>query len=70
MPKRYPQDQRERAVRMDHLGEYDSVFAFCSAIRPKLSGSAAITTPPDVVRATISEIAREAGVSVLLFPRS
>jgi transposase-like protein len=39
MPKRYPQDQRERAVRMvlDHLGEYDSVFAACSAIGPKLN---------------------------------
>jgi hypothetical protein len=33
-----PQDQRERAVRMvlEHLGEYDSVFAACSAIGPKL----------------------------------
>jgi transposase-like protein len=39
MPKRYPQDQRERAVRMvlDHLSEYDSVFAACSAIGPKLN---------------------------------
>jgi hypothetical protein len=28
MPKRYPQDQRERAVRMvlDHLSEYDKGF--------------------------------------------
>jgi transposase len=39
MPKRFPQDQRERAVRMvlDHLGEYDSVFAACSAIGPRLN---------------------------------
>lgn len=39
MPKRYPQDQRERAVRMvlDHLGEYVSVFAARSAIGPKLN---------------------------------
>ncbi|MHA7294306.1 transposase [Arthrobacter sp. HLT1-21] len=39
MPKRYPQDQRQRAVRMvlDHLIEYDSVFAACSAIGPKLN---------------------------------
>jgi len=39
MPKRYPQDERERAARMvlDHLGEYDSVFAACSANGPKLN---------------------------------
>ncbi|MHA7277927.1 transposase [Arthrobacter sp. Hz1] len=39
MPKRYPQDQSQRAVRMvlDHLIEYDSVFAACSAIGPKLN---------------------------------
>ncbi len=38
MPKRYPPEQRERAVKMvlDHLDEYRSVHAACKAIGPKL----------------------------------
>ena len=38
MPKRYPAEQRERAVKMvlDHLDEYRSLHAACQAIGPKL----------------------------------
>lgn len=38
MPKRYPPEQRERAVRMvlDHLDEYRSVDSACQVIGPKL----------------------------------
>lgn len=38
MPKRYPPEQRERAVRMvlDHLDEYRSVYSVCQVIGPKL----------------------------------
>ncbi len=38
MPKHYPVEQRERAVKMvlDHLGEYRSVYAACVAIGPKV----------------------------------
>ena len=38
MPKRYPPEQRERAVRMvlDHLDEYRSVYSACQVIGPKL----------------------------------
>ena len=38
MPKRYPPEQRERAVKMvlDHLDEYRSVYSACQAIGPKL----------------------------------
>lgn len=38
MPKQYPKDQRERAVRMvlDHLDEYDTLWAACKVIGPKL----------------------------------
>ncbi|MFB9782849.1 hypothetical protein [Rhodococcus baikonurensis] len=38
MPKHYPPEQRERAVRMilDHLDEYRSVYSACQAIGPKL----------------------------------
>ena len=38
MPKRYPKDQRDRAVRMvlDRLDEYPSLYAACGAIAPKL----------------------------------
>lgn len=38
MPKRYPKDQRDRAVRMvlDRLDEYPSLYATCGAIAPKL----------------------------------
>lgn len=38
MAKHYPFEQRERAVRMvlDHLGEYRSVYAACTAIGPKV----------------------------------
>jgi len=38
MPKRYPNDQRERAVRMvmDRLGEYPSPWAAAQALGPKL----------------------------------
>ena len=34
MPKRYPKDQRDRAVRMvlDRLDEYPSLYAACGAI--------------------------------------
>ncbi|UPW06929.1 hypothetical protein M1C57_23875 (plasmid) [Rhodococcus pyridinivorans] len=40
MSKRYPAEQRERAVKMvlDHLDEYSSPFAACKAIAPKLGG--------------------------------
>ena len=38
MPKRYPKDQRHRAVRMvlDRLDEYPSLYAAREAIAPKL----------------------------------
>lgn len=38
MSKRYPPEQRERAVKMvlDHLREYNSVYGACKAIAPKL----------------------------------
>ena len=38
MPKLYPKDQRDRAVRMllDRLDYYPSMFAACNAIGPKL----------------------------------
>lgn len=38
MSKRYPAEQRERAVKMvlDHLDEYPSPYAACKAIAPKL----------------------------------
>lgn len=38
MPKQYPKQQRERAVRMvlDHLDEYDSPYLACKAIAPKV----------------------------------
>ncbi|MFI8664366.1 hypothetical protein ACIGKR_30550 [Rhodococcus qingshengii] len=38
MPKRYPPEQRERAVRMvlDHLYEYRSVYSACQVIGTKL----------------------------------
>lgn len=38
MPKKYPAEARDRAVRMviDRLSEYPSVFAACKALAPKL----------------------------------
>ena len=38
MPKQYPKDQRDRAVRMvvDHLDEYDSPYLACKAIAPRV----------------------------------
>jgi transposase len=38
MPKRYPAEQRNRAVKMvlDRLGEYASAYAACQALAPKL----------------------------------
>src|SRR3954463_1167583 len=38
MSKRYPPEQRARAVKMllDHLAEYRSVYAACQAIGPKV----------------------------------
>src|SRR4051812_20874917 len=38
MSKRYPPEQRARAVKMvlDHLDEYRSVYAACQAIGPKV----------------------------------
>jgi transposase-like protein len=38
MPKQYPKQQRDRAVRMvvDHLGEYDTAYLACKAIAPKV----------------------------------
>jgi len=38
MSKRYPPEQRARAVKMvlDHLDEYRSVYASCQAIGPKV----------------------------------
>ncbi len=38
MPKKYPAEVRERAVRMvlDRLSEYPSVYAACKAVAPKL----------------------------------
>src|SRR4051794_8791505 len=38
MPKQYPMQQRERAVRMvvDYLDEYDSPYLACKAIGPKV----------------------------------
>ena len=36
VPKHYPVEQRERAVKMvlDHLGEYQSVYTACQSIGP------------------------------------
>ena len=38
MPKQYPKQQRDRAVRMvqDHLEEYDSPYLACKAIAPRI----------------------------------
>ena len=38
MPKQFPKQQRDRAVRMvqDHLEEYDSPYLACKAIAPKV----------------------------------
>ncbi len=38
MPKQFPKEHRERAVRMvvDHLDEYDSPFLACKAIAPRV----------------------------------
>ena len=38
MPKQYPKQQRDRAVRMvlDHLDEYDSPYLACKGIGPKV----------------------------------
>lgn len=38
MPKQYPKQQRERAVRMvvDHLAEYESTYLACKAIAPRV----------------------------------
>lgn len=38
MPKKYPAEVRDRAVRMvvDRLSEYPSVYAACKALAPKL----------------------------------
>lgn len=38
MPKQYPKQQRDRAVRMvqDHLDEYDTPYLACKAIAPKV----------------------------------
>jgi len=51
MPKRYPSDQRERAVRMvlDRLEEYPSPWAAAQALGPKLGVGA--ETPAQVDRA-------------------
>ena len=40
MPKRYPLEQRERAIRMvlDRLGEYPSVWAASQALGPRVLG--------------------------------
>lgn len=39
MPKKFPVEVRDRAVRMtlDRLSEYPSVFAACTALAPKLN---------------------------------
>jgi transposase-like protein len=38
MPKQFPKEQRERAIRMvlDHLDEYDTPFMACKAIAPRI----------------------------------
>ena len=38
MPKQYPKQQRDRAIRMvlDHLDEYDTPYLACKAIGPKV----------------------------------
>lgn len=38
MPKQYPKDQRDRAIKMvlDRLDEYPSLYAACKAIGPKV----------------------------------
>jgi len=38
MPKQYPKEQRDRAIRMllDRLDDYPSMYAACNAIAPKL----------------------------------
>ena len=44
MSKRYPPEQRARAVKMvlDRLDEYRSVYAACQAIGPKVVGPGGI----------------------------
>jgi len=39
MPKKFPPEVRDRAVRMtlDRLSEYPTVYAACSALAPKLN---------------------------------
>lgn len=41
MPKQFPKQQRDRAVRMvlDHLDEYDTLYLACKAIAPKVGVS-------------------------------
>ena len=38
MPKQYPKEQRERAIRMvvDHLDEYETPYLACKAIGPRV----------------------------------
>jgi transposase-like protein len=38
MPKQYPKEQKDRAIRMllDRLDDYPSMYAACNAIGPKL----------------------------------
>jgi len=59
MPKRYPSDQRERAVRMvlDRLGEYPSPWAAAQALGPKL-GVGAETLRKWIVQAQVDGGAR------------
>jgi transposase-like protein len=54
MPKRYPSDQRERAVRMalDRLGEYPSAWACAQALGPRL-GVGAETLRKWIVQAQV-----------------
>ena len=54
MPKRYPNDQRERAVRMvmDRLEEYPSPWAAAQALGPKL-GVGAETLRKWIVQAQV-----------------
>ena len=56
MPKRYPLEQREGAVRMvlGHLDEYRSVYSACQVIGPKLGiGAESLRTGPSMPRSML-----------------
>ena len=72
MPRKYPAEVHDRAVRMalDRLGEYPSVWAACRALAPKL-GVGAETLRKWIVQAWIDAGDRTGPVrAVKNWPRS